>query len=336
MSKGNGVYIRADASFLEKRRRGLVRFTNFLEQHPVLSQDGLVTTFLTVPSVSYPASPIYECVADQQELSIWRKQAGLTIQEEFEERYLAADLEASLPNGIEEWAQRTQLALRGAVDSFTELVHLQERIIKRRDSLAVDQLRFGLAMESFGEGERHNGAFNTLGRENGPSIARGLSSVAKYHGKLGGVREEEKRREEDGILENLKRHRDVLLSMSELFQRHAKGAGDNIPQLEKRIGASNGKIAAIEAKPEAGTPTAAASRVAELEKLRAQITADEGRIVKLKERRVLIRECIWRELQYFEKRQSFLPYLVGEYATTLAAVRARENELAERLAGDVE
>lgn len=53
--KVNGTHLAADSSsFLEKRRRGLVRFTNALIQHPVLSQEQLVVMFLTVPTVRLP------------------------------------------------------------------------------------------------------------------------------------------------------------------------------------------------------------------------------------------------------------------------------------------
>jgi PX domain len=56
--KVNGTHLAADSSsFLEKRRRGLVRFTNALIQHPVLSQEQLVVMFLTVPTVR-PSPPI--------------------------------------------------------------------------------------------------------------------------------------------------------------------------------------------------------------------------------------------------------------------------------------
>ena len=49
----NGTHLAADtASFLEKRRRGLVRFANALVQHPVLNQEQLVGMFLTVQTVS--------------------------------------------------------------------------------------------------------------------------------------------------------------------------------------------------------------------------------------------------------------------------------------------
>jgi sorting nexin-8 len=48
----NGTHLSADSnSFLEKRRRGLVRFANALVRHPVLSQEQLVVMFLTVPTV---------------------------------------------------------------------------------------------------------------------------------------------------------------------------------------------------------------------------------------------------------------------------------------------
>jgi len=47
----NGTPLAADASFLEKRRKGLQRFTNSLVRHPVLNQEQLVVMFLTVPTV---------------------------------------------------------------------------------------------------------------------------------------------------------------------------------------------------------------------------------------------------------------------------------------------
>ena len=57
LRKVNGTHLAADSSsFLEKRRRGLVRFTNALIQHPVLSQEQLVIMFLTVPTVRPPST----------------------------------------------------------------------------------------------------------------------------------------------------------------------------------------------------------------------------------------------------------------------------------------
>lgn len=52
----NGNHLAADTTFLEKRRRGLVRFANALVRHPVLRDEQLVVMFLTVPTVD--ASPL--------------------------------------------------------------------------------------------------------------------------------------------------------------------------------------------------------------------------------------------------------------------------------------
>lgn len=57
----NGNPIAADASFLEKRRKGLTRFTNALVRHPVLNQEQLVVMFLTVPTVSLTAPLNHLC-----------------------------------------------------------------------------------------------------------------------------------------------------------------------------------------------------------------------------------------------------------------------------------
>lgn len=47
----NGNHLAADATFIEKRRRGLARFANALVHHPVLREEQLVVMFLTVPTV---------------------------------------------------------------------------------------------------------------------------------------------------------------------------------------------------------------------------------------------------------------------------------------------
>lgn len=51
----NGRHLSSDITFIEKRRRGLVRFVNALVRHPVLSQEQLIVMFLTVPTVGSEA-----------------------------------------------------------------------------------------------------------------------------------------------------------------------------------------------------------------------------------------------------------------------------------------
>ena len=54
----NGRHLSSDNLFIEKRRRGLVRFANALVRHPILCQEQLVVMFLTVPTVS----PLFQAI----------------------------------------------------------------------------------------------------------------------------------------------------------------------------------------------------------------------------------------------------------------------------------
>ena len=89
-------------------------------------------------------------------------------------------------------------------------------------------------------------------------MARGLDLVS-------GVLGDESRAWDEGILEDLKRQRDVLVAMKEVFERKDRLAGDNVPSLEKRITNNESKIQTIRAKPDA------AAKVDQIAKLEAQI-----------------------------------------------------------------
>jgi sorting nexin-8 len=81
-----------------------------------------------------------------------------------------------------------------------------------------------------------------------PSIDNGLRSVARGLDLVSGVLGDESRAWDEGILEDLKRQRDVLIAMKDVFDRKDRLAGDNIPSLEKRIVNNESKIATIRGK----------------------------------------------------------------------------------------
>jgi sorting nexin-8 len=77
-------------------------------------------------------------------------------------------------------------------------------------------------------------------------VARGLDLVS-------GVLIDESRAWDEGILEDLKRQRDVLVAMKEAFDRRDRLAVDNVPSLEKRITNAETKIQTIRGKPDASS-----------------------------------------------------------------------------------
>jgi sorting nexin-8 len=98
-----------------------------------------------------------------------------------------------------------------------------------------------------------------------PSIDNGLRSVARGLDLVSGVLGDESRAYDEGILEDLKRQRDVLVAMKEAFDRRDRLAGDNVPSLEKRITNNEVKIQTIRGKPDADT------KVDQITKLEEQI-----------------------------------------------------------------
>jgi sorting nexin-8 len=102
----NGHYLSTETDFLERRRRGLVRFMNSIVRHPVLRGDDIVVAFITVPT----------------ELSLWRKSASIPLVEEFTDRELPPDLESRIPAELESQLDRIRLTLTPAINIYVYLI----------------------------------------------------------------------------------------------------------------------------------------------------------------------------------------------------------------------
>ncbi|KAG0127069.1 hypothetical protein HOY82DRAFT_85795 [Tuber indicum] len=269
----------ADAAFLERRRRGLSRFANALVRHPVLSQEQLVIMFLTVPT--------------QQELSVWRKQANLSVQEEFSGKALPPGLEERLPQNLENTFDMVRSGLRKSSEIYIQLCNLVERLEKRQEGIAADYMRFSGALRSLTDVSEATYAIDT---SEIPLLNDGLTAVAKHLSQSQSLIEDETKAWDQGVLEDLKRQRDCLVSMRELFERKDRYAVDNIPQLERRIKQNEAKLEMLRHRTEPGKP-------GEEEKVQESISRDKKSIVDQHARGVLIKECIRDELVYFQNSQ---------------------------------
>ncbi|KAH7377767.1 sorting nexin mvp1 [Pyrenochaeta sp. MPI-SDFR-AT-0127] len=279
----------ADASFLEKRRKGLARFTNALVRHPVLNQEQLVVMFLTVPT----------------ELAVWRKQANLSVQEEFTGKPLPADLEDSLPKTLPELFDTVRAGVRRSAETYITLCNMMERLTRRNEGMAAEYIRFSAALTGLTETSQETYAVDT---NDVPLLNEGLSSTARHLDQSRQLLEDEARGWEEGILEDLKRQRDTLVSVRDMFDRRDKYAKDNIPYLEKRISNNETKLQNIRNKP------ADAVKPGEAEKVEEAISKDKESIVQQHARGVFIRECIRDELIFFQKSQYHVSKLHQEWS----------------------
>ncbi|PYH96946.1 hypothetical protein BO71DRAFT_319699 [Aspergillus ellipticus CBS 707.79] len=278
----NGTHLAADStSFLEKRRRGLVRFTNALVRHPVLSQEQLVIMFLTVPT----------------ELSVWRKQATISVQDEFAGRALPAELEDSLPSDLPDMFDTVRSGVKKSAEVYINLCTLLERLAKRNEGLAADHLRFSLALQSLTEVTRDTYAVDT---NDVPLLNEGIKATARHLSASQSLLEDEARAWEEGMLEDLKRQRDCLVGVREMFDRRDRYARNNIPQLERRIENNERKLQELRARPQGG------AKPGEIEKVEESIFKHA--------RGVFIKECIRDELVYFQQSQYHISRLHQDWS----------------------
>ncbi|KAF8417308.1 hypothetical protein EV426DRAFT_569148 [Tirmania nivea] len=306
----NGHHLSADSTFLENRRRGLIRFTNSLIRHPVLSQEQLVKMFLTIPT----------------ELSVWRKQANLNVVDEYTTRLQTLTqaqikgIETSLPPNLEQTFETVRSGLRRSAEIYIGLCALVERLGKRQEGLAGELGRFAQALDGLTDVSEATYAVDTGDVE---SLNEGLRCVGRYLGNAMGLLMDEAKGWEEGVLEDMKRQRDGIVAMREMFERRERMSGDAVNSLEKRIAAAEKKIEVIRARPDpangSNTPTAqstpsrlgaltgagatANTKYADIEKLEEQIVKDKEAIVECLARRILQKEGLRDELVYFHSSQ---------------------------------
>lgn len=140
-----------------------------------------------------------------------------------------------------------------------------ERLSKRNQGVAADYLRFSQALLALTESSPNTYATDT---NDVPLLNEGISSTAKHLTTSQSLLEDEARAWDEGVLEDLKKQRDTLVSVREMFDRRDRYAKDNIPYLERRIESNENKLAGLMGRPE-GT----AAKPGEQEKLEQAVRA---------------------------------------------------------------
>lgn len=189
---------------------------------------------------------------------MWRKQASISVQEEFTGKQLPPDLEDSLPPNLNDTFDTVRSGVKRSAEIYINLCNLLDRLAKRNQGLAADQFRVARAFQALTDCTPDTYAADT---NDVPLLNNGINSSAKHLINSQGLLDDEARAWDLGVLEDLKLQRDGLVAMRELFDRKDRFAKDNIPQLEKRILNNEKKLQDLRARPE-GT-----SKPGEIEKV---------------------------------------------------------------------
>ncbi|KAJ9106295.1 hypothetical protein QFC21_001440 [Naganishia friedmannii] len=303
-----------DHAFLEQRRKGLKRFINFVANHPILKDDGAVNVFLT-------QSGPFEA---------WRKKNRVNLDEESTQKKLDKAAEMRIPSDLDTKLDLLRSSLPILVESYSKLVMIAEKAVKRMEAAAADQARMAMTLATLGEKqpmscwrcanpETANGiGGNACNLCKG--VSRGLAAVGDTFTKEA---EDSDRRAKDtalGTIEMLKQERDVFVAFSQLFLRHDKLSKDTVDTLRKRVEAKQKKLSAVRQAKKSSWET-------EAEKLVTAIEQDNNNIKVLLERRVFIRHCMYHEMLVLHSRQTGQATLL---ARQYAKDRAGASEHAQR------
>lgn len=170
----------------------------------------------------------------------------MSVQDEFTGKVLPPDLEDSLPSNLSETLEIVRNGVKRSAEIYINLCTLLERLAKRNEGLAADHLRFSLALQSLTEATPDTYAVDS---NDIPSLNEGISSTATHLSTSQSLLEDEARAWSQGVLEDLKRQRDCLVSMRELFDRRDRYARNNIPQLERQIEGNERKLQDLRTRP---------------------------------------------------------------------------------------
>ena len=227
--------------------------------------------------------------------------------------------------------ETTRTGVRRSGEIYINLCNILDRLAKRHEGIAAEQNRVSLALQSLTDCSQDTYATDT---NDVPLLNEGLHATAKHLSTSQSLLEDEARAWDQGVLEDLKRQRDTLVSVRDMFDRRDRYDKDNIPSLERRIQNNESKLVAIRAKPEGLVKPGEIERVTEaiikvsyrvapdsLESL--TILQDKESIVAQHARGVFVKECIRDELIFFQQSQ----FHVSKWNQEWAQERVKYSEL---------
>lgn len=150
--------------------------------------------------------------------------------------------------------------MRRSADLYINACNLMDRLAKRSEGVAADHARMAVSLASLTEVSADTYATDT---NDVPLLNDGLVATSKRLKTAQNLLEDESKAWETGVLEDLKRQRDALVSVREMFDRRERLDKDNIPTLERRIQNNETKLAGLRAKPEGLVKPGEVERVVE-------------------------------------------------------------------------
>ncbi|KAI8368548.1 hypothetical protein BD560DRAFT_399071 [Blakeslea trispora] len=275
-----------DNAFLEERCQGLQRFMNYIIRHPVLKNDEQVVIFLT----------------EQTEFSAWRRAKSPDLNEEFIRANPQTDeLEAFIPKDLDAQVTTIQKRLPKSIEKYDTLCSIMERNIRLNQARAVEMKKYNDTLKKLGQIE--HACFSSECQACN-QVVQGYGNVGNYMEQDSALIETEISSTTTGVLESLKRHRNISISFLEMLDRKSKLDANQINSLSRKISANTAKV-----NQNRGVP----GLEFEVERLDLVIKSDTEKLIHQQRRDTYIRYCLASELSYLHKQQAFVSLLYQNF-----------------------
>lgn len=274
----------ASDEFLERRRKGLYRFMNFICNHPVLGNDDYLKVFLSEPQLSSSNSPDHSSQASNEiDLSI-----DFHIKENSNTDYLLQDV----PPNLELQLDNLYIKLKPILTHFNAMINVVDKISRRVSADAADLAE--LSRNNSRPLSGHDGENDSY-----PSDAyfpdEQFPFIMIYLQKLGVIMSNNSDALDDNVVETLKCLRDVAQGMNSLLSRSLKRPLVDEDKINRRIKNNNITINFLSKEPGADPR--------EIEKLKASIEEDRKKLLHNQISERFVRRTLWSEYQLYRDYQ---------------------------------
>ncbi|EDQ87591.1 uncharacterized protein MONBRDRAFT_33245 [Monosiga brevicollis MX1] len=201
--------------FIEHRRRGLQRYLMFVGRHPVLQDDEILTAFLTDSS---------------SDIQLKVKDATKHVREEFYTHALAAEASELVPDDMAKRIAGLQTEIPEVMDIVGQLMNTAQAVSDNTQARAQLWRDFAEQLRSFGATPTGNMAGETRWQE----ANRNLRDIAALVGGVADRGDEQRLREEDGIVDNLTAFYEVVAGFKETLHRRSKGIVKDLSSSSKK------------------------------------------------------------------------------------------------------
>lgn len=323
--------IAADELFLERRRKSLARYLEFVANHHIVKHERCVQVFLN----------------ESVDLATWRKTdlasalpASAVGQDETASGPTLSPTQlSSIPVSFDTTLTNLREMLPLVLESMARFIGLLERIAARDLANSADLLRAKMALDSFGEALGPISGTSASGLTNGSAakagsggrpresdedtliLARDMVRFSSSLGTLAEQSEAQSARFSAVQVERLKGLREVWRSLLALLKAYDGPLRvDAADKLKKRIEASQGKYQSLASTPQANRKP---NHHEELEKLLKSIEEDQDGVQKALERRERVRYQVAQEVRVAWRWSTLLRVELAEWASVDAEVSAR-------------